>query len=81
MDRTLEVRQILQHVLESKGDREPFSDDDSLLTNGRLASIDIIAVVLALEDRFGADFSVRPFDQDEFDSVNSILQLLEEIMC
>ena len=81
MDRTLEVRQILQNVLESKGDREPFSDDDSLLTNGRLASIDVIAVVLALEDRFGADFSVRPLDQDEFDSVNSILQLLEEIMC
>jgi hypothetical protein len=60
MDGTLEVRQILQHVLESKGDREPFSDDDSLLTNGRLASIDVIAVVLALEDRSERIFLCGP---------------------
>lgn len=80
MDRTVEVRNILRDILEKKKDQIPFSDDDSLLISGRLESIDVLDAVLALEDRFGVDFSVRSFDQNDFDSVNSILRLLEETL-
>ena len=78
MDRAAEVREIVRRVLDIKGDRNPFSDDASLLISGRLASIDVLEVVLGIEERFGVDFSDRPFDQNAFDSVQGILRLVDD---
>lgn len=78
MDNAVEVRRILQIILEKKHDHTAFADDDSLVVSGRLASVDVLDLVLMLEDRFGVDFSARPFDQYEFDTVKSVLRLVEE---
>jgi acyl carrier protein len=79
MDITVDVRQIVRELLDRKNDHRPFADDDSLVVTGRLASVDVLDLVLLLEERFGADFSSRPFDQYEFDSVNAVVRLLDEI--
>ena len=73
-----QVRQYLTEVLrEDMDDTKPFADDDSLVLSGRLDSLGVVGVLTFLEERF--DFSMDPnqFDQTKFDSVNSIMALLE----
>ena len=54
-----------------------FTDQQLLVTEGRLTSLDVITIVVFLEENYGIDFSDRPFDQNEFDSVESITALVD----
>ena len=53
MDHREELRKYLKDLLSQKGDKQPFSDDASLLLSGRLASVDAIEIVVFLEEKFG----------------------------
>jgi acyl carrier protein len=66
-------------LLEQKGDARPLSDGEPLLTTGRLDSIDVLDLVAFLESEFSADFSRRDFNQNDFDSVDEILRLVETL--
>lgn len=79
MDPKTEVRQFLQELLTRKGDRQPFSDSDSLLLSGRLESVDAVDVVVFLEEKFGVDFAETGFDQGLIDSVASIESLIQAV--
>jgi acyl carrier protein len=72
------VRAIVRRALSDAGDVQPFTDSDSLVVSGRLSSLDIVNVLLALEERFGFTMDADEFDVIKFDSVDSIVALLGE---
>lgn len=76
MDDRLKVRELLTALLRHKGDLDTFGDDESLVTSGRLESVDSLELVLFLEENYGIDFAEGGFDQNELDSVNSIIALI-----
>jgi acyl carrier protein len=79
MDHREEIRKYLQELLLQKGDKQPFSDDASLLMSGRLASVDAVEIVVFLEEKFGVNFSEVGFDQSLIDSVDAIDSLLQTV--
>lgn len=72
MDHREEIRKYLKELLLQKGDKQPFSDEASLLLSGRLASVDAVEIVVFLEEKFGVNFAELGFDQELIDSVNAI---------
>jgi len=79
MDHREDIRKYLKGLLVQKGDRQPFSDDASLLLSGRLASVDAVEIVVFLEEKFGVNFSEVGFDQSLIDSVDAIDSLLQTV--
>lgn len=73
------VRGILAAVLAEAGDDEAFADGDSMVTSGRLTSLDVVAVVSALEEAFGFELGADDFDPAYFDSVDSIAALVARL--
>jgi methoxymalonate biosynthesis acyl carrier protein len=72
------VREYVTKVLrENKDDREPVTDDASLVTSGRLSSLDVVDVLTYLETQFNFTMDANEFDQEKFDSVNKIVALLD----
>ena len=80
MRKQAEIRNYLEEILNNKGDSSGFTDQQSLVTEGRLDSLDIMTIVVFLEENYGADFSDRPFDQGEFDSIESITALVDALV-
>ena len=80
MSTQAEIRNFLKEILNNKGDSSDFTDQQLLVTEGRLTSLDIITIVVFLEENYGIDFSDRPFDQNEFDSVDSITALVDTLI-
>ena len=77
MSTQAEIRNFLAEILNDKGDSSGFTDQQLLVTKGRLSSLDVMTIVVFLEENYGIDFSDRPFDQNEFDSVESITALVD----
>jgi acyl carrier protein len=80
MNTRTEIRNFLEEILNDKGDSTGFSDQQLLVTEGRLSSLDVMTIVVFLEENYGIDFSDRPFDQNEFDSVDSITALVDTLV-
>jgi acyl carrier protein len=79
MEPKAEVRQFVQELLSRKGDRQAFSDSDSLLLAGRLESVDAVDIVVFLEEKFHIDFAEIGFDQALIDSVDAIDSLIQTV--
>lgn len=79
MDHREQIRKYLQELLLQKGDKQPFSDDASLLLSGRLASVDAVEIVVFLEEKFAVNFSEVGFDQTLIDSVDAIDSLIQTV--
>jgi acyl carrier protein len=80
MNTRTEIRNFLEEILNDKGDSTGFTDQQLLVTEGRLTSLDVMMIVVFLEENYGIDFSDRPFDQNEFDSVDSIAALVDKLI-
>ena len=80
MSTQAKIRNFLEKLLNDKGDSSGFTDQQLLVTEGRLTSLDVMMIVVFLEENYGIDFSDRPFDQNEFDSVNSITALVDTLI-
>jgi acyl carrier protein len=80
MNTRTEIRNFLEEILNDKGDSTGFTDQQLLVTEGRLSSLDVMTIVVFLEENYGIDFSDRPFDQNEFDSVDSITALVDTLV-
>ena len=76
MDDKRKLRDFLTDLLHHKGDLDAFTDSDLLMTSGRLQSIDTLELVLFLEEKYGIDFAERGFNQNDLDSVDSIMALI-----
>ena len=79
MNTQAEIRNFLEQMLNNKGDSSGFTDQQLLVTEGRLDSLDVMTIVVFLEENYGIDFSDRPFDQNEFDSVESITAIVHTL--
>ncbi len=77
MEKHEKIRKFIASILQRKGDSEPFSDDDSLLLVGRIDSLNVLEIVGFLEREFNYDVSEDLFNQENFDSVESISSLVE----
>lgn len=74
-----QIREFIAELLARKADSASFDDSESLVSRGRLDSVDVMEIVLFLEDRFELDFGDRGFNLDDFDSVSHILALLRDM--
>lgn len=74
-----QVRKFIAALLARKGDTAAFDDEESLVSRGRLDSVDVMEIVLFLEDRFDLDFGDRGFNLDDFDSITHILAMLKDM--
>jgi acyl carrier protein len=72
-----EIREYVQSLLTRCGDDGPLADDDSLLLNGRLQSIEAVEIVGFLEETFGIDFAQIGFDREQIDSIDAIYGLTQ----
>ncbi len=77
MDQMAEIREFLKKQLNSKGDRQPFTDASSLFLSGRLGSLEAVELVVLLEEKFGIDFAEIGFDQSQIDSIDAIKLLVQ----
>lgn len=73
------LRNFLQELLVEYGETGDISDDTSLLISGMLDSLAVLRIVVFLEQEFGLDLSDRGFDQNDFDSVTSIMRMIEGV--
>jgi acyl carrier protein len=74
-----QVREYVQKVLkENKDDTDPVGDNDSLVLSGRLSSLDVVDVLTFLEGEFSFEMDPNDFDQAKFDTVDSIVEMLEK---
>lgn len=80
MAHTDKVRSIVSRALAEAGDEETFANSDSLIVSGRLASMDVVNIVTAIEESFGFELGADDFDPILFDTVDSIVELLERIL-
>jgi acyl carrier protein len=80
MSTRAKIRNFLEGILNDKGDSSGFTDQQLLITEGRLTSLDVMMIVVFLEENYGIDFSDQPFDQNEFDSVDSITALVDTLI-
>ena len=80
MSTRAKIRNFLEEILNDKGDSSGFTDQQLLVTEGRLTSLDVMTIVVFLEENYGIDFSDRPFDQNDFDSVESITALVDTLI-
>jgi acyl carrier protein len=76
MTQRIAVHEFVQQLLSKKGDTDDFSDNTLLISSGRLESVDALAVVLFLEEKYGVDFAECGFDQNDLDSIDSIVTFL-----
>ncbi|HXC50556.1 MAG TPA: acyl carrier protein [Candidatus Limnocylindrales bacterium] len=72
-----QIRRIVARALAEAGDELPLTDTDSLVVSGRISSLDVVAILVALEESFGIEIHADEFDPLRFDSVDSIDELLE----
>ena len=72
------LREFVRKLLVAKGDLDDVIDDEPLLSSGRLESIEVIEIVGHLEEAHGVDFAKIDFDPDSFESIASMVQLIEE---
>lgn len=77
MDRRSRVRDIVARALRDAGDDGAFDDGEALVTGGRLASLDVVAILVELESAFGFTADPDRFDPADFDSVDRIVAMLE----
>ena len=80
MNKNEKIRNCLEKILNDKGDSSGFTDQQLLITEGRLTSLDVMMIVVFLEENYGIDFSDQPFDESAFDSVESISALVDTVI-
>ncbi len=74
MDPREEVTGFVRSLLSRRESNPSVSASDSLIGSGRMNSLLLIELVLFLEDRYGVDFTSRPFDPYDLDTVDKILE-------
>jgi acyl carrier protein len=79
MDMTVNdrIRRTIGDLLAAHGDRQPFSDTETLFTTGRLDSLAATELIVALEQDYGLDLASADFDISALDTVHDLTKLLE----
>ncbi len=73
------VKEFIHSLLIDYGESMDFSDDTSLILSGILDSLAVLSIVVFLEQEFNLDLAKRGFDQNNFDTLASIMQLISDL--
>jgi acyl carrier protein len=73
---TQEIHNKVKSLLGDEG--RILSDNESLVTSGRLSSYKIVELASWLEKRYGIDFSAESFNIYDFETIETIKQLVEK---
>ncbi len=76
MDNKKKVQTFLRQLLADYGQGPEFGDDDLLVTSGLLDSQAVLRIVVFLEEEFGLDLAEQGFDQNDVDSLTSMMRLI-----
>ena len=74
-----QVTTFFKETLIRHGDLGELSDSESLFLSGRLDSLSMLNLIMFLENHFSMNFSEIDFDVDLVDSIDSIIQLINQL--
>jgi acyl carrier protein len=74
--------QIHEHVTslaQQLGHYDKVEDDESLVISGLLDSLAVMRLVVFMEQTFGINFADEYFDQDAFDTIDKMVEMVNEL--
>lgn len=71
--------QELIEVLRSVNDKIDYENEKKLVTGSVLDSIDIASIISELEDHYDIEITMEYMVNDNFDSVEAMLEMIEEL--
>lgn len=78
MDSRTKLRNFVKEALAEHGYHDEFSDQESLVISGLMDSLAIINIVVFLEQEYNIDFFDIYFDQNNFDSIDLLIEFIAE---
>ena len=80
MDKIKErITDYVVDLLREQGCDEVVDDDTSLVLSGLLDSFAVMRLVVFMEKNFGINFAEEYFDQTRFDTIGSMVELINEL--
>ncbi|MBR3948659.1 MAG: acyl carrier protein [Clostridia bacterium] len=69
----------LIEILKSVNDKIDYENEKSLVTGKVLDSIDITSIIVELEDHYDIEITMEYMENENFDSVEAMLKMIEEL--
>ncbi len=69
----------LIELLKSVNDKIDYANEKSLVTGKVLDSIDITSIIVELEDHYDIEITMEYMENENFDSVEAMLKMIEEL--
>ena len=69
----------LIELLKSVNDKIDYANEKSLVTGKVLDSIDITSIIVELEDHYDIAITMEYMENENFDSVEAMLKMIEEL--
>jgi acyl carrier protein len=69
----------LIELLKSVNDKIDYENEKSLVTGKVLDSIDITSIIVELEDHYDIEITMEYMENENFDSVEAMLKMIEEL--
>ena len=73
------MREKIIEILESLKKNVDFENETAIIDNGILESFDIIRLVNMLSDEFDVEFTAAELVPENFNSVDAIAEMIEEL--
>ena len=69
----------LQVILNERSPEIDFNKEKTLVDSGLLDSVDVVNIIADIEEKFGIEVSMEYIDSENFNSIENIWKMLEEI--
>ena len=69
----------LLDILKSIRPDVDFGSEDALIDDGILDSFDVVSIISEIDDKFGVQIRITELDPDNFNSVQSIWDLIQSL--
>ena len=69
----------LQVILNERFREIDFNKEKTLVDSGLLDSVDVVNIIADIEEKFGIEVSMEYIDSENFNSIENIWKMLEEI--
>mgnify|MGYP000846421003 FL=1 len=69
----------LQVILNERFPEIDFNKEKALVDSGLLDSVDVVNIIADIEEKFGIEVSMEYIDSENFNSIENIWKMLEEL--
>jgi len=73
-----QIHAYVMSLAQQLGHNDDVADDESLIVSGLLDSLAVMRLVVFMEKTFSIDFAEEFFDQDIFDTIDKMVDFVEE---